>query len=734
MNARAIQVIALIVAAGLIFAATRFSGPINAGRAKLNTMGVQSVEESTPPEYAFAIQAFGAFRGILTNLAFIRAENYKDEGRYYDAMQLASWICKLQPRFPTVWSFNSWNMAWNISVTTHTPEERWNWVYSGARLIRDEGLKYNPRAINLYKQLAWIFVNKMSETTDEYHLFYKRNWAWRMHLVLGSPPDPLGDYHPEEKFKPVEIEIGKDRLAAATLKDAERRVQRLKEKVDKRGKPWDIDAYKAAVDYLARIKKRSKTGDRNNDGVLTPEEVARQAAYEKIKAIGDAPDTLEELYRQHPDAKKMVAELRDFGVNITDDPIDEDEYMREGVGMAEAFFFRYRLLTEPPSLVAGLRRDPAPDTDKPNRERLAKILGLNERSETGFALVRFLEKKVLHDVYKLRADRMAELMAIFGPIDWRGVDAQCLYWVNEGLIATQDSIRNIRNDKTNTCRLIFFALRNLMQRNRITFEPYTTDINYAYINFSPDLNFIESMHQAYLTYGAMLDPEPEEKGAGSTYRGGHINFLAEAVRLLYFANRIPEATHYYEYLRKTYGIKNGKLEARYNKPLRDYVFDTMTEDGANLNEKRSQIYGYLTQAWSNLAQGNRPQADMLREAANVIWQRYNKGVGKEEITKLALPPFREIQIDTLLNWYRQPAITEDLLVYKARLWNQLSPGFQLPLYDKLIDQLKQECDLYDFKIDAVAPAPPGLDAWRKANTGRAVEAPHKDVETPAQHD
>ena len=130
--------------------------------------------ENTPPEYAFAIQAFGAFRSLIVNIAFIRAETYKEAGRYYDAMQLASWICQLQPRFPSVWAFQAWNMAWNISVTTFTAEERWNWVYNGVKLLRDDGIPYNPRSIELYKQLAWIFNNKMGENLDDHHWNYKR--------------------------------------------------------------------------------------------------------------------------------------------------------------------------------------------------------------------------------------------------------------------------------------------------------------------------------------------------------------------------------------------------------------------------------------------------------------------------------------------------------------------------------------------------------------------------------
>jgi hypothetical protein len=204
-GSRIVQVVTLVLSVALVFAASRLMPSINQNRDELNLIGAESAVENTPPEYAFAVQAFGAFRGLLTNIAFMRAENYKEQGRYYDAVQLGMWICKLQPRFPSVWEFVSWNLAWNISVTTYTPEERWNWVYNGVKLLRDEGLRFNPRAFNLYKQIAWIYNNKMGEMVDDQHLSYKCNWAWRMHLVLGPPPAPVEAVKEAGEVEPLDL-------------------------------------------------------------------------------------------------------------------------------------------------------------------------------------------------------------------------------------------------------------------------------------------------------------------------------------------------------------------------------------------------------------------------------------------------------------------------------------------------------------------------------------------------
>ena len=108
-----------------------------------------------PADIAFTSLALGGFRGLAVDYFWIRAEMLRQDGRYYEANQLANWICKLQPRFVRVWSFHAWNLAYNMSVLTQTFKERWNWVYNGIKLLRDEGIRYNPKAVSLYRELGW---------------------------------------------------------------------------------------------------------------------------------------------------------------------------------------------------------------------------------------------------------------------------------------------------------------------------------------------------------------------------------------------------------------------------------------------------------------------------------------------------------------------------------------------------------------------------------------------------
>lgn len=142
--------------------------------------------ENAPPLVAFTTVALGGFRGIAADLLWLRAIRLQDEGQYIELVTLADWITKLQPRMPSVWVFQGWNLAFNISVMFERPEDRWRWVEHGIRLLRDEGLKYCPGQARIYQELSWFFNFKLGEDMDDAHHYYKREWALQMERALGG--------------------------------------------------------------------------------------------------------------------------------------------------------------------------------------------------------------------------------------------------------------------------------------------------------------------------------------------------------------------------------------------------------------------------------------------------------------------------------------------------------------------------------------------------------------------
>ena len=158
-------------------------------------------EDDDPPMVALGV-AMGALRGVFVNFLWIRATSAKENGDYYEAVELAELITRLQPRLPQVWTFHAWNMAYNISVTTQTPQERWGWVNAGIRLLRNEGPRANPNSMHMHKELAWIFLHKIAGYTDDANQYYKKQFAYEWQNILGRKPI----IDPEHRDRPSVIQ------------------------------------------------------------------------------------------------------------------------------------------------------------------------------------------------------------------------------------------------------------------------------------------------------------------------------------------------------------------------------------------------------------------------------------------------------------------------------------------------------------------------------------------------
>ncbi len=202
-SATLIQVAAVAGALVCLALAASLHAPINRQRQDLQLAIQSDIYKELPPEYGWISAFGGTFRSIAIHYLWKRMEDLKEEGKYYESHQLARWICTMEPRFTEVWSFQAWNMSYNISVATHTPQERWQWVYNGIRLLRDEGIPNNERLMRLYRELTWIWFHKVGDRVDEYQNFYKRKWAATMENVLGPPPPGATDEKLLEGLKQI---------------------------------------------------------------------------------------------------------------------------------------------------------------------------------------------------------------------------------------------------------------------------------------------------------------------------------------------------------------------------------------------------------------------------------------------------------------------------------------------------------------------------------------------------
>jgi hypothetical protein len=182
--------------------------------------------ENAPPVLMFTTVALGGFRGIISNMLWIRANDMQESGRYFEAVQLADWITKLQPTIVTVWVHQAWNMAYNISVKFPDPRDRYTWVMRAISLLRDNAIKYNPKEPLIYRELGWIFQHKMGSYLDDATETYKENWAKEMNAVFGRKNanfDELSNPQTDDQKARAKVLRDKYKLDPAVMKEVDQK-------------------------------------------------------------------------------------------------------------------------------------------------------------------------------------------------------------------------------------------------------------------------------------------------------------------------------------------------------------------------------------------------------------------------------------------------------------------------------------------------------------------------------
>lgn len=673
-NQRFTQVVAILLAVVCIGSASYFLRPIDAKREAMGLSASRRDVESMPPEIALPTIALAGFRGLAVDYFWLRAEQLKQEGRYYEANQLASWICKLQPRFPKVWAFQAWNLAWNISVGTRTPQERWNWVYNGVKLLRDEGLVYNPKALSLYRELAWIFFFKMGDYMDDQHWNYKRRWAWDMQRVMGEPPPD------------IQAESSKLELAA------------ILESWPQTDKTFSFETNKTKQD-LADIADPSTV-----------------RVVEWFRQIAQAPATWNELVAD-TDMAALVNRCLKAGVELQTGSL---------TGSADVngnFFDKYQRVLTPTYKQQFVRlRNQANYT--PDEQMLLDILSDPATKPLAERLINSMRCQVLRIKYKLDATWMLSLMERFGPIDWRVPDAHGMYWTSFGIKQMDDlNVKNVNeffgpNTTLNTDRIMVFALQRLTTYSRLFFVPNLEQIDLSLLNLLPDLRFVAATHKAYLEVGQKYDPEAGNI-AGSDLRDGHQNYLRDAIRLFYLYGQYGQANYYYEYLRVNYKLVTGETNPDYMLTMREFVMHEEFTD--RLSDPRivtDAITGLINQSLRFLVMGDTDKVNgLLRFAKEDIYGSYVLRWKDNPADRMKLPSFETIFNDAAASNLNTPGIGEDMLGTKSRMWKALPLTTQLAVYDGVAPTLKEQCEAVGVtdNMDQIFPPPPGMEEYRKTH-------------------
>jgi hypothetical protein len=271
MNVKVKRVLLLLLAALLLLGLAPVQSSMDRDRDRLGLTRIQPLENA-PPMLAFTTVALGGFRGLISNALWIRAGDLQENDKFFEMVQLADWITKLEPHFVQVWLVQAWNMAYNISVKFKDYPDRWRWVERGIELLRDDGLRYNPDELLIYRELAWFFQHKMGANLDDAHMYYKEEWLREMSNVFGGKKPNLEELiHPQTEDQ---------RTRAKLLRDKYKMDPEFMKDVDARFGPLEWRLPESSAIYWAALgleKARQNPNRVNKDDLITLRRVVYQS-------------------------------------------------------------------------------------------------------------------------------------------------------------------------------------------------------------------------------------------------------------------------------------------------------------------------------------------------------------------------------------------------------------------------------------------------------------------------
>ena len=710
MPRRTTQLIAIAITVLALAGAAMLAPAVQQQRRDLRLVYDVQGREETPVDSMLARAALGSFRGIAVNALWYHAEQQKQAGRLFDANDTAQLITTLQPRFPQVWAFNAWNMAYNISVLTHTPAERWDWVQKGIHLLRDEGIPANPTSVRLYRELSWIFFHKVGQWTDDMHWYYKQQVAQEWQLLLGTPPRGYQDAQATEAFEPISDAAEKYFLFDRPPREVRQRLDALAESVE--------EEHRLLSERLLELKWADAENLRDGLARLGGTDRARRAgiAEDLASLLEQAEqrlalarrDAMSRLRRDVPEVPGLLARLEEMGRPVGPSlSRDRDTLLTLG-RLAVALGRGVPMDRMPPQLrpLAQLRVDPA-------------------YAEAWAALLAFLRAKVLAKHYHMDPAFMQELMQEYGPMDWRHPAAHSVYWAAMG-IERSELLRSGDNiDFINTYRRVIQGLQSMTHEGRVVFDPINGRIDYL-----PNALFIKGYERAVFEDREISALYRDLEERESHFAQGYENFLSDAVVYSYLYNNVEQARNYYEKLRERFGDKPENRDGVLNQPLEQYIVTEFIEPGIPSREGAiAFIDGRLTAAFTQgLAYGQRDYFEQQLKLARMAHRQYQeeRSYSNPNATRsrLALPPLPEMVAQSFRSYLTSPRID---MLQRSTAYRQAPERLRSEVYGQVRSTLREQSREVGLSFERAFPPPPGYTPQADQETEPDDAQPGRDT-------
>ena len=261
-------------------------------------------------------------------------------------------------------------------------------------------------------------------------------------------------------------------------------------------------------------------------------------------------------------------------------------------------------------------------------------------------LTDFFRAELLRRTLKLDPKVIVEINEKYGQLDWRVPESQAIYWAEMGLKRTPS------HKDVNLGRLITQSLYESFRGGRILM---VNDKDYSNIVVAPNIALVDAVYKTYGEVHKLYDKGSE----WSTFRSARINFIKEAIGILYNFGKFAKAREYYELLMK-------EEPHRKREDLEQFVLSQWAEDVRDAGVKKASevISGLIFKSIFYLVYNDHDAALANERLARYIYAKYSADIGSMERMKLpSYARMKQVVVEQCLK-----TLPPDMaLVLKARI-------------------------------------------------------------------
>ncbi len=174
-KARRDQAFAVLIGLGCLAGSMYMNHSMNSMRRQNNLVRETPASEKSLRSLAvtFPRLTLGGFRGLVSTVLWIKAEDDKNERRWLELETKYDIIGALQPYFVSVYVYHAWNQAYNLSAQWQDQDSKYKWVLDGLSYLY-KGEDYNPGVPDLLLEEGHLYYLKLGGAFER--VFYRQHW------------------------------------------------------------------------------------------------------------------------------------------------------------------------------------------------------------------------------------------------------------------------------------------------------------------------------------------------------------------------------------------------------------------------------------------------------------------------------------------------------------------------------------------------------------------------------